>query len=122
MIVLVGARRSPCVVRRVVRHADQALHGEAPCHRLAHLRNASREDGIDVRLDGIHVGRNEDARSVRALLMDVVHDLWMPLAVQRIDDHLRLDLRERIPVAVVVVAGVIVVQRRRLAALPRRAE
>ena len=48
---------------------------------------------------------------VRALLVDVVDDLRIPRRVQRVDRVARLDLRERVPVAVVVVARVVVVER-----------
>src|SRR5207245_10632852 len=56
------------------------------------------------------------------LLVDIVHDLGMPHVVQRIHHELCLDLGERVPVAVVVVPGVVVVQLRGVGALGGRAE
>ena len=80
------------------------------------------ENRIDVRLDGIHVRRNEDASRVRGLLVDVVDDLRIPRRVQRVHRVARLELRERVPVAVVVVADVLVIELRRIAPFRRRAE
>src|ERR1051325_1790129 len=57
--------------------------------------------------------------NVDPLLVDVVDDLWMPHVVDRVHDQLRLDLRERVPVAVVVVCDVGGIQLGRVAALGR---
>ena len=46
----------------------------------------------------------------------------MPDVENLVDDQLRLDLRERVPVAIVVVAGVLVVELRRIGAFVRRAQ
>ena len=80
------------------------------------------ENRIDVRLDWIHVRRNEKTRLVGALLVDVVHDLRMPEIVERVHRHLRLDLRERIPIAVVVVARVVMVEHGHVRSFRRSAE
>ncbi len=69
-----------------------------------------------VRLDRLHVRRQEKPRAVLTLLMDVVDDLRMPDVVDLIDRELRLDLRERVPVAVVIVADVLVIKLWRLGA------
>ena len=75
-----------------------------------------------VRLDGLHVRRQEEPRADLALLVDVVDDLRVPDVVDLIDRELRLDLRKGVPVAVVVVADVFVIKLGRLGAFERRAE
>ena len=70
----------------------------------------------------IHVRRNEDPARVRALLVDVVDDLRIPRRVERVHRVARLGLRERVPVAVVVVADVVVVELRRRRPFRLRAE
>src|SRR5260370_33709337 len=69
-----------------------------------------------VGLDWLHIGRQKQPRPKRALLMYVMDDLRMPGIENLIDDKLRLDLRERVPVAIVVVAGVLVIKLRRISA------
>ena len=54
--------------------------------------------------------------------MNVVHDLGVPDVVERIDGQLGFDLSERVPVPVVVVAGVVMVQLRRRCPLRAGAE
>ena len=54
--------------------------------------------------------------------MYVVDDLWMPDVVNLVDRDLRLNLREGVPVAVVIVARVLVIELRRIGAFERRAE
>ena len=54
--------------------------------------------------------------------MYVVDDLRMPDVVNLVDGELRFDLRERIPVAVVIVTGVLVIELGRIGAFERRAE
>jgi hypothetical protein len=54
--------------------------------------------------------------------MNVVDDLRMPDVVNLVDSDLRFDLRERIPVAIVIVTGVLVIELRRIGAFERRAE
>jgi len=54
--------------------------------------------------------------------MNVVDDLRMPDVENLVDDQLRLDLRERIPVAIVVMAGVLVIKLGRVGAFVWRAQ
>ena len=54
--------------------------------------------------------------------MNVVDDLRMPDVENLVDDQLRLNLRERVPVAIVIVAGVLVIELRRVSAFVRRAQ
>ncbi|MEJ7698223.1 MAG: hypothetical protein WKF71_01045 [Pyrinomonadaceae bacterium] len=80
---------------------------------IAEFRVACDDFRRHVRLDGLHIRRHEQARAVRALLVNVVDDLRMPLVVNFINGQLRLNLRERIPIAVVVVSDVFVIKLRR---------
>ena len=64
---------------------------------------------MDVGIDGVGVGRGEDAGAGRAHLVLVQPDLGKPLVVDRARQGLRLLLREHEPVAVVVVPDVVVV-------------
>ena len=54
--------------------------------------------------------------------MDVVDNLRMPDVVNLVDSDLRLELREGIPVAIVIVACVFVIKLRRVSSLVRRSE
>ena len=122
VVMLVGARRRPGVVDRVDGDARPPFARQLPRHRRAERIHAVYQQGIDVGLDRVEVGRQEETRSVAVLLVDVVDDLRMPHVVDRIHDQLRLDLRERIPVAVVVVPGVGVIQLGRVRPFGRRPE
>ena len=120
--MLVGAGRCPGVVDRADGDARLPFARQLPRHRRTERIHAVHQQGVDVRLDRVEVGRQEQARSVAVLLMDVVHDLRMPHVVDRVHDQLRLDLRERVPVAVVVVPDVGVIELGWVAALGRGAE
>ena len=80
------------------------------------------ERGVDVRLPRVGVGRHEEPRAARAHLVHVVHDLRVPTLVDVAHGEPRFLLREHVPVAVVVVAGVGVVEQRRRGSLVARAE
>ncbi len=54
--------------------------------------------------------------------MYVVDDLRMPDVENLIDDELRLDLGERVPVAIVIVARVLVIELGRIGSFVRRAQ
>ena len=122
MIVLIRPRGRPRVVRRVDRDPGFSLARKLPRHRGAEGVDAVDQQRIDVRLDRIEIGREKQPRAVRPHLMDVVHDLRMPDDVQRVDGQTRLDLRERVPVAVVIVPRVFVVKLRRVSPFVRRAQ
>ena len=66
-------------------------------------------------------GRNSREPNI-ALLMNIVDDLRMPDVVNLIDGDLRLDLGEGIPIAVVIVAHILVIKLRRIGAFIRSAE
>jgi hypothetical protein len=76
--------------------------------------------GIEVGIDRILKRGHEEADAVRAHLMHVVYDFRKPVLVQHARHEASLDLRQHEPVAVVVVADVLVVQpRQRTAFVPR---
>ena len=68
----------------------------------------------------IHERRHEQPRAGISHLMHVVENLWMPFLVHAVDRVARLDLGEHVPIAVVIVAGVMVVELRHRRALERR--
>ena len=78
--------------------------------------------GVDIRLDGVEPRRHEHARRGRSLLVHVVDDLRMPDVVQLRDGQPRFRLREDVPVAIVIVADILVIELRRRDAFVRRAQ
>ena len=119
--MLIRARRRPGVVGRIDRDAGLPLPGELPRDFRAERVYAVDQQRIDVRLDRIEVRRQEEPRSVGVLLVDVVHDLRVPHVVDRVHYELRLDLGERVPVAVVVVPDIVMIQLGWVGALRGRA-
>ena len=115
-------RRRPLIVRRVGGHTGLPLLHHAPAHRHAERVRARREDRIDVGFERVHVGRDEDASGVAALLMHIVHDLRDPRRVEGVHRVARFLEAERVPVAIVVVPRVVVVQRWRVGPFGRRVE
>ena len=89
---------------------------------VAPIRLTSRQiQRMDVGVHRLGVRRHEDARRGLAHLVLVEPDLREPLAVDRARHRARLLLREHEPVAVVVVADVVVVEPGHPAALVARA-
>ena len=121
-VVEVGHGAHPAVPPHRIDHVgDDAwhfLHGEAIGHRRTHHVDARRHPGMDVRVDRIGEWRQEDTRPSRPCLVVVVDDLREPLAVQ--NSRHRTGLRHVVhePVAVVVVADIVMVELGR----PRRLE
>jgi hypothetical protein len=109
MVVLERARRGPGVEAGVDRDTGLPLAGQLPRDRGSERVRAVDQQRVDVRLDRVQVGREEEARTVALLLVDVHDDLRVPQVVERVDGQLRFNLRERVPIAVVVVARVVVV-------------
>jgi len=66
--------------------------------------------GIEIRVHGILERRHEQTHAVRAHLMHVVDDLRKPFLVQHAGDEPCLDLRQHEPVAIVVMADVLVIE------------
>ncbi len=89
---------------------------------MPQLRVAFNDLLRNIRLNGLHVGREEKSSPCCAHLVYVVDYLRMPDVVNLVNDNLRLLLRERVPVAVVVVADVLVVEHGRVRALKGCAE
>ena len=122
VIGLVVPGRGPEIVQSVHDHAGLArggqVHGDARPDQVALLR----QDRIDVGLDGVHPGRHEHARGEGALLVHVVDDLRVPDVVELGDGEPRLGLGEEVPIAIVVVAGVLLVKLGRRSALEARAQ
>ena len=54
--------------------------------------------------------------------MNVMDDLRMPDIENLVDDELRLDLRESVPIAIVIMAGVLMIKLRRIGSFVRRAQ
>ena len=105
------ARRRPQVVARVIFDAGLALRHERRRHREPDVDVLLREDRMDVRVVRIVERRHEDPRLHGPHLVHVVRDLRL-VVVLDLDGEPRLLLREHEPVAVVVVAGVLVIQVR----------
>ncbi len=105
-------RRRPHVVALDPGDALLALGNQRRRHRLADGGLAQRQDRMDVDVERIGERRHEDPRSVRALLVHVVRDDRPVLVLHQLDVHARFLLRQHEPVAVVVVADVLVVQVR----------
>ena len=82
-------------------------------HRAAHQVDAGGDAGMDVGVDRVGEGRQEDARPARDRLVVVVDDLRIPLVVEHLRDGLRLGHVVHEPVAVVIVADVVVIEPRR---------
>src|SRR6266567_820709 len=120
--MLIGARGRPRIVDRIDDDPRLPLPGERPRHGGAEGVYAVDQQGIDVRLDRIEVRRQEEPRPVGVLLVDVVHDLRVPHVVDRVHYELRLDLGERVPVAVVVVPDIVMIQLGWVGALRGRAD
>ena len=68
------------------------------------------DDGVDVRVERVAEGRDEDARRGEAHLVLVEVGLREPVLVERLGHQAAFDLRQHEGVAVVVVPGVVVVE------------
>ena len=110
--VRVGPPRRPRVEEGARDDARRAVGREARGDVGAERVRGGHEGRVHVRLPRVRVGRHEEPRPPRAHLVHVVHDLGVPASVQVLDGQPRLLLRERVPVAVVVVADVRVVEHR----------
>ena len=92
--------------------AALALDDEAVVHRRADLVEAGDDDGVEVVVRWVAEGRGEHDGALRPGLVVIVDDLREPLAVDHPVHVLALGERGHVEVAVVVVAGVLVVQHR----------
>ncbi len=122
VISLVVPRGTPHIVERVDHHAGPAGARQVRRHAAADRVAFGHDQRIDIRIDGIEPRREEHARRGGLILVEIIDHLRMPDVVQPGNNQLRLLLRQHVPVAVVVMAGVLVVQLRRERALPGRAQ
>src|SRR4051812_20354693 len=119
---LVVPGRRPEIVGSMDRHAHLTGRGQVRRHGRANHVHLLREDGVYVRLDWVQPWRNEDSRCVGTLLVNIVDDFRMPHVLDLPDGCTSLRLREDVPVAIVVVTGVMVIQLRRLRPFERGVE
>src|ERR1041384_438360 len=120
--MLISSRRRPRIVHSVDNHAGFSFGRKLPGHRRTHEVHARLIDRCDIWLPRIDIRRQKEPRTKFALLMNVVDDLRMPDVLNLVDRQLSLDLRERIPVAIIVVPGVVMIELRWVRALSRSAE
>src|SRR5215472_8201058 len=112
MVVLIGSSRSPGVVNTVDYDPGLSLGGDLPCHGAAHEVDAGLDPRGHVGFPGIQIRRQKEPGARLALLVDIVNDLRVPDVVSLVYGHLGLDLSKGIPIAVVVVTGVVVIELR----------
>ena len=125
--VRVGASGGPGVEDRLGHDPGLPLGHQPGLDRAAQRPRGRAQRRVHVGLPRIEVGREEEPRSPRSHLVHVVDDLGPPTVVKVAHREQGLRLREHVPVAVVVVAGVLLVEGRgrgrregapRVAALP----
>ena len=112
----------PGRVHRVVDHAGVIFLLQGRAHGVAQHAVQLPDHGIDIGVDGILKRRHEDPGAVAAHLVLVQIDRWEPLLVHQAVDHPAFHLCVHEGVAIVIVAGVLVIQLRQEAVLPLRAE
>jgi hypothetical protein len=103
-------------------HASVPPHGEGePLHHPGHLQllealghvlphqvHAPHHQGVDLGVQRVREGGNEDPGGEGRMLMMVEDDLWVPPFVELVGDVNRLLLPDHVPVTVDVVAHVLV--------------
>ena len=98
---------------RVGAAVDDAAHAvflQVVAHLGADEVDAAPDRGLDIRQRRVHEGRHEETRAVGALLVLVDVDLRQPVVVEDLGHGPRFGQVEHVPVAVVVVAGVMVIE------------
>ena len=119
----VARAAEPVRVERVaVDHPRLLVLLQAEGHVGADQIGLAPDQRVHVGIDGIGERRDEHARAGGAHLVLVDEHLRVPLVVHGAGQVLGLDLREHEPVAVVVVADVVVIQPRQPPPLVLRAE
>ena len=109
MIGLIVARGRPKIVHRIHHDALAAGRGEIEGNAHAETVAGLRDGRVDVGIDGVHPRRHEHASGGGAHLMHIVDDLRMPGVVHLLDGETRFSLRKDIPIAVVVVADILLI-------------
>ena len=122
MVGLVMAAGRPEIVHRVDRDSFSPGSRQVSRHTRSNRVALLRNDRIDVRIDRIEPRRDKDARREGPLLMHVINDLRVPDILDFLDREPRFGLREYVPVAVVIVPGVMMINLRRRCSLIWRAE
>ncbi|MBA7714172.1 hypothetical protein ES703_123189 [subsurface metagenome] len=92
--------------------AGKAAVSEVGYHVVAQHVDGGGEAGVDVGVDGVLVRGHEEAGAVGAHLVLVVDDLRKPVVIEHSGHQAGFGQVEEEPVAVVVVAGVVVIQPR----------
>ena len=90
--------------------------------RLAEDAVEAIDQRVHVGIDGVGGRHGEDARTAGALLVFVEPDGGEPLVPQDLGGHLAFLLAEEVHVAIVIVAGVVVIEVRQRAGFAGRAE
>ena len=85
---------------------------EAPPHRMSHLVQGTHDERIEVRVHGVLEGRHPDPPGEGARLMLIIDDLREPVVIELPRHRLRLDLRQHVPVAIVVVPDIVMIELR----------
>ena len=104
-------RRRPQVVAREELDAPLSFRHQRRRHRLPHRHDALRDDRVHVGIVGVVERRHEDARAAGAHLVHVMGDDRLVLVLD-LDREPGFLLGEHEPVAVVVVADILVVEVR----------
>ncbi len=100
----------PRVEGRICRHSRLFFCLQIGCHLVADHSDVAKYGWSDTRIRRVVKWRYHQPRAGLAHLMNVVHDLREPLLPEKLGDRLCLDEIEHEPVAVVVVAGVMVIK------------
>ena len=114
---VVAGADPPGRVGAAVDDAAQAVLLEVVAHLRADQVDPPPDHGLDVRQGRVHEGRDEEPGARRAHLVLVDVDLGQPVVVKDLGHGPGLGQVEHVPVAVVVVAGVVVVEPGHAAAL-----
>ena len=95
---------------RTHRGAGLVLLKKPSVHRARHQIQTRDDERIEVVVERIPKWRREQNRSGRARLVMVVHNLGEPLTVENAIDGFGLRLGRHVKIAIVVVAGVFLIE------------
>jgi len=109
MIVMVSPRRRPCIETDTVSHARFSLSSQFRRDECAHHSHLLPENRIDIGFVRIHIGRDKQPRSRASHLVHIQDDLGVP-GIVYLKRQPGFDLREHVPISVVVVTHILVVE------------